>query len=85
MKQLLKKLVEADIEVFRDYLLSFGAWAPVISFFSDDFYINFVRPLPAFVVTFSNGLIVWCFLGWVVIVVRVPWLVGLFAFSSPKV
>lgn len=57
-----QKLVEADIEAFRDYLLSFGAWAPVISFFLMIFTL-IVAPLPAFVVTFSNGLLFGAFWG----------------------
>nr|MBA5588238.1 TVP38/TMEM64 family protein [Anaerobacillus isosaccharinicus]QOY38594.1 TVP38/TMEM64 family protein [Anaerobacillus isosaccharinicus] len=57
-----RKLVEADIEAFRDYLLSFGVWAPVVSFFLMIFTL-IVAPLPAFVVTFSNGLLFGAFWG----------------------
>ncbi|WNF35843.1 TVP38/TMEM64 family protein [Bacillaceae bacterium IKA-2] len=50
------KLMEGDIEGFRDYLLSYGMWAPVISFFAMILTL-IVAPLPAFVVTFTNGLL----------------------------
>lgn len=56
------KLMEADIEAFRDYLLSFGIWAPVISFFLMILTL-IVAPLPAFVVTFTNGLLYGAFWG----------------------
>ncbi|WP_245747410.1 TVP38/TMEM64 family protein [Anaerobacillus alkalidiazotrophicus] len=62
MNEAVKKLIEADIEAFRDYLLSFGVWAPVVSFFLMIFTL-IVAPLPAFVVTFSNGLLFGAFWG----------------------
>ena len=56
------KLVEGDIEGFRDYLLSFGMWAPIISFLTMILTL-IVAPLPAFVVTFTNGLLFGAVLG----------------------
>jgi uncharacterized membrane protein YdjX (TVP38/TMEM64 family) len=44
------------IEAFRDYLLSFGVWAPVVSFALMVFQ-SVIAPLPSFVVTFANGLL----------------------------
>ena len=48
------------IQSFRDYLLGFGVWAPVISSLLMIFQAV-AAPLPAFVVTFTNGLL----FGWV--------------------
>lgn len=48
------------IQSFRDYLLGFGVWAPVISSALMVFQ-SVAAPLPAFVVTFTNGLL----FGWV--------------------
>lgn len=57
-------LTEADpqaaITAFRDYLLSFGIWAPVVSTALMVFQ-SVAAPLPAFVVTFTNGLL----FGWI--------------------
>lgn len=44
------------IQGFRDYLLGFGYWAPVVSALLMVFQ-SVVAPLPAFVVTFTNGLL----------------------------
>jgi uncharacterized membrane protein YdjX (TVP38/TMEM64 family) len=44
------------IEAFRDYLLQFGLWAPVVSAALMVFQ-SVIAPLPAFVVTFTNGLL----------------------------
>lgn len=41
---------------FRSYLLGFGAWAPVVSAALMVFQ-SVVAPLPAFVITFTNGLL----------------------------
>lgn len=49
-------LARGDIEYVRDYLLSFGAWAPVVSALLMILQSAIV-PLPAFVVTFANGLL----------------------------
>lgn len=50
----------ADVEAFRDYLLSFGPLAAIVSAFLMIF-TSIVAPLPAFVITFTNGLL----FGWV--------------------
>ncbi len=46
----------AAIQAFRDYLLGFGVWAPVVSGALMVFQA-IAAPLPAFVVTFANGLL----------------------------
>ncbi|THF62646.1 TVP38/TMEM64 family protein [Pseudothauera rhizosphaerae] len=48
------------IQAFRDYLLGFGYWAPAVSSLLMVFQ-SVIAPLPAFVVTFTNGLL----FGWV--------------------
>lgn len=48
------------IELFRDYLLGFGFWAPFVSSLLMVFQ-SVVAPLPAFIITFTNGLL----FGWV--------------------
>ena len=53
-------LKNADVEGFRDYLLSFGSLAAVISGLLMIFQ-SVMAPLPAFVITFANGLL----FGWV--------------------
>ena len=49
-------LSRADIEQLREYLLGFGAWAPIVSGSLMVLQSLFV-PLPAFVITFANGLL----------------------------
>ena len=49
-------LASADIDAFRDFLLSFGIWAPIISALLMIFQ-SVAAPLPAFVITFANGMI----------------------------
>jgi len=44
------------VEAFRRYLLGFGAWAPAVSA-ALMVLQSVVAPLPAFVVTFTNGLL----------------------------
>ncbi|WP_240377593.1 TVP38/TMEM64 family protein [Bacillus piscicola] len=53
-------LMEADVEAFRDYLLSFGPLAALVSGLLMVFQ-SVIAPLPAFVITFANGLL----FGWV--------------------
>ncbi|WHY87827.1 TVP38/TMEM64 family protein [Neobacillus novalis] len=53
-------LKDADVEGFRDYLLSFGPLAAVVSGLLMVFQA-IIAPLPAFVITFTNGLL----FGWV--------------------
>lgn len=49
-------LVSGDIEFVRDYLRGFGIWAPVVSS-ALMILQSIAAPIPAFVVTFSNGLL----------------------------
>lgn len=49
-------IASGDIGSVRDYLLGFGAWAPVVSALLM-LLQSVVAPLPAFVVTFSNGML----------------------------
>ena len=51
------KLVSGEVEAFRDYLLSFGVLAPVVSASLMIFVLVVAPPLPAFVITFANGLL----------------------------
>ena len=53
-------LAQGKVEVVRDYLLGFGVWAPVVSAFLMILQ-SIVAPLPAFVITFANGMM----FGWV--------------------
>ena len=53
-------LARGDIRFLRDYLLGFGPWAPVVSALLMVLQ-SVAAPLPAFVVTFANGLL----FGWV--------------------
>lgn len=43
-----------DVEAVKDYVLSFGIWAPVISFILMIFQ-SVAAPLPAFLITFANA------------------------------
>lgn len=49
-------LKNADVKGFRDYLLSFGPLAAVVSGLLMVFQ-SVIAPLPAFVITFANGLL----------------------------
>jgi uncharacterized membrane protein YdjX (TVP38/TMEM64 family) len=49
------------IQAFREYLLSFGAWAPIISASLMVLLQVFLLPIPTFFVTLTNGLL----FGWV--------------------
>ncbi len=55
-------LGRGDVAGLRDYILSFGAWAPVVSALLMILQ-TLVAPLPAFVLTFANGLAFGSFLG----------------------
>ncbi|TCJ16867.1 TVP38/TMEM64 family protein [Rubrobacter taiwanensis] len=48
-------LARGDVEGLRDYILSYGVWAPIISALIMILQAVFA-PLPAFVITFANGL-----------------------------
>ena len=48
-----------DIDAAKEYILSFGIWAPIVSFFLMVFQ-SVAAPLPAFIITFANaGLFGW--------------------------
>jgi len=49
-------LARADIEPLKEYLLGFGAWAPIVSG-SLMVLQSLVVPLPAMVITLTNGLL----------------------------
>ena len=53
-------LREADLIPLRDYLLSFGAWAPVIAV-ALHIGTSLVAPLPSFVPTFASAMV----FGWI--------------------
>lgn len=55
-------LASADIPRMREYLLSFGIWAPLISAVLMVFQ-SVAAPLPAFVITFANGFLFGAFWG----------------------
>lgn len=49
-----------DVEYIKGYILSFGIWAPIVSFLLMLFQ-SVVAPLPAFLITFSNAAL----FGWI--------------------
>jgi uncharacterized membrane protein YdjX (TVP38/TMEM64 family) len=49
-----------DVETIKGYILSFGIWAPVVSFLLMVFQ-SIIAPLPAFLITFANAAL----FGWV--------------------
>jgi uncharacterized membrane protein YdjX (TVP38/TMEM64 family) len=49
-------LMKGDVQALKEWLLSFGPWAPVVSALLMIFQ-SVVAPLPAFVITFANGLL----------------------------
>ncbi len=51
-----KILTQGKVELLRDYLLSYGFWAPLVSALLMVFQ-SVIAPLPAFVITFTNGLL----------------------------
>lgn len=53
--------LQSAIEAFRDYLLGFGPWAAIVSIGLMIFQ-SVAAPLPAFVITFTNGML----FGWLV-------------------
>lgn len=55
-------LARGDVSGLRDYILSFGAWAPVVSTLLMVLQA-IVAPLPAFLITFANGLAFGAFWG----------------------
>lgn len=55
-----KLLSKVDVEAIKEYILSFGLWAPVISFLLMVLQ-SVAAPLPAFLITFANASL----FGWV--------------------
>lgn len=55
-------LSRGDVAGLKDYILSFGAWAPIVSALLMILQA-LVAPLPAFVLSFANGLAFGTFLG----------------------
>ena len=48
-----------NVDVARNYILSFDIWAPIVSFLLMVFQ-SLIVPLPAFIITFANaGLFGW--------------------------
>lgn len=62
INQAMTIMKNADVEAFRDYLLSFGPLAAIISGLLMVFQ-SVLAPLPAFVITFANGLLFGWFFG----------------------
>jgi uncharacterized membrane protein YdjX (TVP38/TMEM64 family) len=59
IKQMIFLLGMLDVEVIKGYILSFGIWAPIISFILMILQ-SVAAPLPAFLITFANaGLFGW--------------------------
>jgi uncharacterized membrane protein YdjX (TVP38/TMEM64 family) len=56
-------LGRGDIAGLRDYIISFGLWAPVASCFLMVLQA-LVAPVPSFLITFANGLAFGVFWGW---------------------
>ena len=56
-------LGHGDIAGLRDYIVSFGLWAPVASCFLMVLQA-LVAPVPSFLITFANGLAFGIFWGW---------------------
>jgi uncharacterized membrane protein YdjX (TVP38/TMEM64 family) len=56
-------LSRGDIAGLRDYIVSFGLWAPVASCFLMVLQA-LVAPVPSFLITFANGLAFGVFWGW---------------------
>ncbi|HEV3476115.1 MAG TPA: TVP38/TMEM64 family protein [Rubrobacteraceae bacterium] len=56
-------LGRGDIAGLKDYILSFGLWAPIASCFLMVLQA-LVAPVPSFLITFANGLAFGVFWGW---------------------
>jgi uncharacterized membrane protein YdjX (TVP38/TMEM64 family) len=63
VNQALGLLGRGDIAGLRDYILSFGIWAPIASCFLMVLQA-LVAPVPSFLITFANGLAFGVFWGW---------------------
>jgi uncharacterized membrane protein YdjX (TVP38/TMEM64 family) len=57
-------LAQGDATAVRDYILSYGYWAPAISL-ALMVVQALAAPVPSFVITFANGLAFGVFWGWV--------------------
>lgn len=62
LHEALHLLSQGDVQALRSYLLSFGVWAPVISFLLMILQ-SLVAPLPSFAITFANGFLFGTFWG----------------------
>ncbi|MFA7467589.1 MAG: TVP38/TMEM64 family protein [Desulfotomaculaceae bacterium] len=60
VKRLVFMFSMVDVPTMKNYILSFGIWAPVVSFFLMVFQ-SVAAPLPAFLITFANAAL----FGWV--------------------
>lgn len=60
IKQVIFIFSMLDVEAIKGYILSFGIWAPIISFLLMIFQ-SIAAPLPAFLITFANASL----FGWV--------------------
>ncbi|MEF9992651.1 MAG: TVP38/TMEM64 family protein [Romboutsia sp.] len=60
INQMISNLSMLDIDIIKEYILSFGIWAPIISFILM-LLQSVAAPLPAFLITFANATI----FGWV--------------------
>lgn len=59
IKRIVFLFTMVDVSAIKGYILSFGIWSPVVSFFLMIFQ-SVAAPLPAFVLTFANaGLFGW--------------------------
>jgi uncharacterized membrane protein YdjX (TVP38/TMEM64 family) len=59
VNQAVSVLETVDVNAAREYILSFGIWAPVVSFLLMILQ-SIIAPLPAFIITFANaGLFGW--------------------------
>ncbi|WP_090042354.1 TVP38/TMEM64 family protein [Clostridium frigidicarnis] len=54
INQMVFYLTMLNLDALKEYVLSFGIWAPIISFFLMVFQ-SIVAPLPAFMITFANA------------------------------
>ncbi|QDP42211.1 TVP38/TMEM64 family protein [Radiobacillus deserti] len=56
VNELVHIMIQADITVFKEYVLSFGSLAAIVSALLMVFQ-SVIAPLPAFVITFTNGIV----------------------------
>ena len=79
VKEMIFMLSMINVDAIKGYILSFGVWAPVISFILMILQ-SIIAPLPAFIITFANaGLFGWvngALLSW-----SSAWWVQYYAFS----